>query len=99
MEICYNNEYGTVCDDKWDLIDAGVVCRQLNYSFENAIPLKRSYFVPGSNTSLSNIFVDNVVCNGSESTLLECQHNIIGEHNCDHTEDAGVICGGIKNKH
>ena len=38
------------------------------------------------------IWLDNVECLGQESDIAECERSEWASHNCDHSEDAGVIC-------
>ena len=92
VEVNYNGEWGTVCDDGWDDTDADVVCRQLGFG-TYGYSHNHSYFGQGSGP----IWLDNVQCSGSESTLVTCVHlgfNVT--RNCSHSEDAGVRCYGTQ---
>ena len=87
VEVYYNGQWGTICDDYWDINDARVVCKQLG--FEDALKsLGDSYYDMGT----GNIWMDQVNCKGSESSLFLCEHRGWGNHDCSHTQDAGVSC-------
>ena len=33
MEVCINDQWGTICDDSWGTADATIVCKQLGYAY------------------------------------------------------------------
>ncbi|XP_033730409.1 deleted in malignant brain tumors 1 protein-like, partial [Pecten maximus] len=86
IEIYHDGRWGTVCDDSWDDSDARVVCRQLGYlggSYTN-----EAHFGAGSEPT----WMDDVECSGQESKLRDCEFPGWQIENCDHGEDAGVVC-------
>lgn len=91
VEICFNNIWGTICDDSWGMEEARVTCRQLGYAnLSDSVPFSRAFFGSGA----SAIHLDDMACVGSEETLAQCNHSGIGRHNCNNFEDAGVLCIG-----
>ncbi|XP_025096525.1 uncharacterized protein LOC112565332 [Pomacea canaliculata] len=91
VEVHYLNEWGTVCDDHWDIRDAHVVCRMLGYSRAVRASVL-SQFGPGE----GNILLDNVDCSGTETSLQDCPSSPWKQHDCHSFEVAGVECLATK---
>ncbi|XP_042760924.1 T-cell differentiation antigen CD6 isoform X5 [Panthera leo] len=86
VEMLERGQWGSVCDDTWDLKDAHVVCRQLNCGWAvQALP--GLHFAPGQGP----IHRDQVNCSGTEDHLWDCP-GLPGNGYCGHKEDAGVLC-------
>uniref|UniRef100_A0A4W2DZF8 SRCR domain-containing protein n=1 Tax=Bos indicus x Bos taurus TaxID=30522 RepID=A0A4W2DZF8_BOBOX len=90
VEILDQGSWGTICDDRWDLDDARVVCKQLGCG-EALDATVSSFFGTGSGP----IWLDEVNCRGEESQVWRCPSWGWRQHNCNHQEDAGVICSGM----
>ena len=87
VEVYYNGQWGTICDDSWGINAANVACRQLGYLY--AVRALPSYLVPDGS---GQIWLDDVYCTGREQNLSSCNHNGWGTHDCQHYNDAGVEC-------
>ena len=87
IEIYYNGSWGTICDDDWDINDGNVICRMLGYQGATSVHYS-AYFGEGT----GEIVLDDVNCNGTENDVAHCSHSGFVINNCQHYEDAGVIC-------
>ncbi|PIK42104.1 putative deleted in malignant brain tumors 1 protein-like [Apostichopus japonicus] len=86
VQIYYNNEWGTICDDNFDLQDGHVICRQLGYS--GALQYQSSaYYGEGNGPILYDID-----CSGWEDSWRDCYFSDWGTSSCSHSEDIGLQC-------
>jgi serine protease 12 (motopsin) len=86
LEVLHDGQWGTVCDDGFDMNDARVACLQLG--FTSAVAQIQS-FGGGSGP----IWLDDMGCNGAESMIHDCPNRgAFGSHNCVHSEDVGIEC-------
>uniref|UniRef100_A0A8U7MF93 Lysyl oxidase homolog n=1 Tax=Corvus moneduloides TaxID=1196302 RepID=A0A8U7MF93_CORMO len=87
VEVLKSSEWGTICDDRWNLQSASVVCRELGFgSAKEALTGARM----GQGTG--PIHLNEVQCRGTEKSLWNCPFRNITQEDCKHTEDAAVRC-------
>ncbi|XP_019631612.1 PREDICTED: deleted in malignant brain tumors 1 protein-like [Branchiostoma belcheri] len=83
-----SSRWGTVCHNGFDLKDAEVVCRMLGYA--NVYRVRpNAYFGEGTGP----IYLEDLQCDGTESSLFNCSHRGWWVHDCKHGDDVGVVCG------
>lgn len=83
LELVYNGQWSTVCDDGFGSSDGAVACRQLGLgSYVGTYDASRG---------TGSILYDDMACSGSESSLYDCSKRQ-GGSNCDHDEDIGLEC-------
>ena len=96
VELRYQKEWGTVCDDSWGKVDADVICRMLGY--KGAVTY--IWYIEGETPR--RMLLDDVGCSGNENSIADCTHDGWWTSNCNNKENAGVVCqtdGGKKYKY
>ncbi|XP_061843643.1 lysyl oxidase homolog 3B isoform X2 [Nerophis lumbriciformis] len=87
VEVLKGSEWGTVCDDRWSLQSASVVCRELGFG-----SAKEAMTGGRMGQGLGPIYMNEVKCVGSEKSVWKCPFKNITSEDCQHTEDAAVRC-------
>ncbi|PIO26579.1 hypothetical protein AB205_0143410 [Aquarana catesbeiana] len=87
IEVFYNQEWGTICDDDFTMENAHILCRHLGFTEATGWTHSAKY-----GKGIGRIWLDNVICSGSEKSIADCTSRGWGSTDCTHEEDAGVIC-------
>ncbi|XP_065361311.1 uncharacterized protein LOC135954976 isoform X2 [Calliphora vicina] len=90
VEVKILGKWGYVCDDKFGLPDADVVCHELGFKMGAMEVRGNSYYAPSD----VNLYftMDEVECKGNETSLRECDFKGWGVNNCGPDEVVGVVC-------
>lgn len=96
IEVKVFNKWGHICDDKFGLNEANVLCREVGFPL-GAVEVKANSYYP-ANVNMSSIndsprfIMDELRCTGNETSLKECDFNGWGVHDCNSDEIVGVVC-------
>ena len=75
-----------MCYVGWDTKDAEVVCRMLGY------PGVQTYKTTNFTPVKGIIWMRDVACSGTETSIADCGHGTWGQAWCYHDRDVGVTC-------
>ena len=85
-------QWGGVCDNSFDIIDAHVICKMLGYPTAiKALADSAADDLYGTPFD-SNFVLNNLACKGSEASVFDCPLTGESIENCEAFEIAGVIC-------
>ena len=105
VEVCFYNQWGTMCGESWSANEALVACRQLGFAnagkYDNSLKCSTYdlYLIPAGAVAVSAstfelgdgpIVGSDAVCSGSESRFVDCSFD--RNNNCSHLSDLAVRC-------
>ena len=77
------------------MVKKWIKIKSCQFIFSNLLYSGAVALFTGFTNGVGQIWLDNVNCAGTETTLASCPHLPFGTHNCGHIEDAGVRCQPI----
>jgi len=89
LEVYYQGEWGTVCDDGFAHSEASVACREMGLGPAQAVG---SVSPDNQGSAQQHIWLDDMQCQGNEGLIQQCAHRPWGSNDCSHREDVRISC-------
>ncbi|XP_025102844.1 deleted in malignant brain tumors 1 protein-like isoform X2 [Pomacea canaliculata] len=88
LEILYSGTWSSVCDTSFGYKEARVGCRMLGFDSPDIFAVNS--FVFGDRDS--TVLFGDLDCQGTETSLVQCNYSSLYNHRCGAGRDIGLIC-------
>lgn len=93
LQVRLDEKWGTVCNYKWNIINAALVCNQLGLALNPNDWFLEPSEIPNAGTS-EDIILSNVECTEFDNDITRCRAETREhfENSCTHENDVGIRC-------
>ncbi|XP_066146694.1 protein bark beetle [Euwallacea fornicatus] len=93
LQVKINNQWGTVCNYGWTILNAAMVCQQLGYVLNpNDWYIERNEIPDAGKTE--PVVLSNVDCQDYDFDIIKCKAETMSDftNSCEHENDVGLRC-------
>ncbi|XP_038671383.1 antigen WC1.1-like [Scyliorhinus canicula] len=91
LKVYYRGQWNSVCSSHWDSAASEIACKQIGcVSYHTMLQTTIS-------EETRSVLLDKVQCNGTESSLSECQIKPLGRQNCETGMIVTIFCKAEQN--
>lgn len=93
LQVRVNEKWGTVCNYRWTMINAALVCHQLGLALNPNDWFLEPSEIPSAGLT-EDIVLSNVECTEFDNDITKCKAESIEnfENSCSHENDVGIRC-------
>lgn len=93
LQVRIGEKWGTVCNYKWNIINAALVCNQLGLALNPDDWFLEPNEIPNAGTT-EDIILSNVECTEFDNDFTKCKAETRNqfENSCNHENDVGIRC-------
>lgn len=93
LQVRIDDKWGTVCNYRWNIINAALVCNQLGLALNPDDWFLEPNQIPNAGTT-EDILLSNVECTEFDHDITQCKAETRDnfENSCTHDNDVGIRC-------
>ncbi|XP_041988464.1 protein bark beetle isoform X2 [Aricia agestis] len=93
LQVRIDGQWGTICNYRWNIINAALVCNQLGLALNPDDWFLEPNEIPSAGKT-EDVLLSNVECTEFDNDITKCKAETVDnfENSCTHDNDVGIRC-------